>query len=111
MGSQSSSLLKISWLRISFKQRQLKMKIVFLVLALVLVTVNGALLLPDDEVDDGLHAVDDTDDTEEVDDVLLAVDDTDDADEVDDGLLAVDDTDVVDAALLSVDALENRDFK
>jgi len=100
------------------------MKIVFLVLALVLVTVNGALLLPDDEVDDGLHAVDDTDevddallavddtdDTEEVDDVLLAVDDTDDADEVDDGLLAVDDTDVVDAALPPVDALENRDFK
>merc|ERR1712110_1027641 len=61
MGSQSSSLLKISWLRMSFKQRQSKMKIVFLVLSLVLVTVNGALLLPDDEVDDGLHAVDDTD--------------------------------------------------
>merc|ERR1712110_577675 len=111
MGSQSSSLLKISWLRISFEQRQLKMKILFLVLALVLVTVNGALLLPDDEVDDSLLAVDDTDDTEEVDDVLLAVDDTDDADEVDDGLLAVDDTDVVDAALPPVDALENRDFK
>merc|ERR1712184_129211 len=108
MGSQSSSLLKISWLRISFKQRQSKMKIVFLVLSLVLVTVNGALLLPDDEVDDGLHAVDDTD---EVDDSLLAVDDTDDADEVDDGLLAVDDTDVVDAALPPVDALEDRDFK
>merc|ERR1712110_766354 len=111
MGSQSSSLLKISWLRISFEQRQSKMKIVFLVLALVLVTVNEALLVRDDEVDDGLHAVDDTDEVDDVDDALLAVDDTDDADEVDDGLLAVDDTDVVDDALPPVDALEDRDFK
>merc|ERR1711936_526074 len=58
MGSQSSSLLRISWLRISFKQRQLKMKIMFLVLALVLATVNGGLLLQDDEVDDALLPVD-----------------------------------------------------
>merc|ERR1712066_192329 len=71
MGSQSSSLLKISWLRIFFKKRQLKMKIMFLVLALVLATVNGGLLLQDDEVDDALLAVDDTD---EVDDALAPVD-------------------------------------
>jgi len=63
------------------------MKIIFLVLALVLVTVNGELLLRDvDEADDALLAVDDTDDADEVDDALLAVDDTDDADEVDDAL-------------------------
>merc|ERR1712088_250698 len=71
MGSQSSSLLKISWLRIVFKKRQLKMKIMFLVLALVLATVNGGLLLQDDEVDDSMLAVDDTD---EVDDALAPVD-------------------------------------
>merc|ERR1712066_106803 len=92
MGSQSSSLLKISWLRIFFKKRQLKMKIMFLVLALVLATVNGGLLLQDAEVDDA----------------LLAVDDTDDADQVDDAILPVDDTDEVDDALAPVDALENR---
>merc|ERR1712088_233405 len=108
MGSQSSSLLKISWLRIVFKKRQLKMKIMFLVLALVLATVNGGLLLQDDEVDDVLLAVDDTDDADQVDDALLPVDDTDDADEVDDSMLAVDDTDEVDDALAPVDALENR---
>merc|ERR1711936_1505162 len=90
MGSQSSSLLRISWLRISFKQRQFKMKIMFLVLALVLATVNGGLLLQDDEVDDALLAVDDTDDAEQVDDALLPVDDRDDADEVDDSLAPVD---------------------
>jgi len=63
------------------------MKIIFLVLALMLVTVNGEELVRDDEVDevdDALLAVDDTDDADEVDDALLAVDDTDDADEVDD---------------------------
>jgi len=61
------------------------MKIIFLVLALVLVTVNGEELIRDvDEADDALLAVDDTDDADEVDDALLAVDDTDDADEVDD---------------------------
>merc|ERR1711936_382229 len=108
MGSQSSSLLRISWLRISFKQRQFKMKIMFLVLALVLATVNGGLLLQDDEVDDALLAVDDTDDAEQVDDALLPVDDRDDADEVDDSMLAVDDTDEVDDALAPVDALEDR---
>merc|ERR1711936_1356812 len=64
----------------------------FLVLALVLATVNGGLLLQDDEVDDA----------------LLPVDDKDDADEVDDSMLAVDDTDEVDGALAPVDALENR---
>merc|ERR1712088_816065 len=74
MGSQSSSLLKISWLRIVFKKRQLKMKIMFLVLALVLATVNGGLLLQDDEVDDALLAVDDTDDADQVDDAILPVD-------------------------------------
>merc|ERR1712184_157175 len=47
------------------------MKIMFLVLALVLATVNGGLLLQDDEVDDALLAVDDTD---EVDDALAPVD-------------------------------------
>merc|ERR1711936_1381290 len=92
MGSQSSSLLRISWLRISFKQRQFKMKIMFLVLALVLATVNGGLLLQDDEVDDA----------------LLPVDDRDDADEADDSMLAVDDTDEVDDALAPFDALEDR---
>merc|ERR1712088_558806 len=95
MGSQSSSLLKISWLRIVFKKRQLKMKIMFLVLALVLATVNGGLLLQDDEVDDA----------------LLAVDDTDDADQVDDALLPVDDTDEADDALAPVDALEDRNLE
>jgi len=80
----------------------------FLVLALVLATVNGGLLLQDDEVDDALLAVDDTDDADQVDDALLPVDDTDDADEVDDSMLAVDDTDEVDDALAPVDALENR---
>jgi len=80
----------------------------FLVLALVLATVNGGLLLQDDEVDDALLAVDDTDDADQVDDALLSVDDTDDADEVDDSMLAVDDTDEVDDALAPVDALENR---
>jgi len=84
------------------------MKIMFLVLALVLATVNGGLLLQDDEVDDVLLAVDDTDDADQVDDALLSVDDTDDADEVDDSMLAVDDTDEVDDALAPVDALENR---
>jgi len=84
------------------------MKIMFLVLALVLATVNGGLLLQDDEVDDALLAVDDTDDADQVDDALLPVDDTDDADEVDDSMLAVDDTDEVDDALAPVDALENR---
>jgi len=67
------------------------MKIIFLVLALVLVTVNGEELIRDvDEADDALLAVDDTDDADEVDDALLAVDDTDDADEVDDALPPVD---------------------
>merc|ERR1712184_107744 len=47
------------------------MKIMFLVLALVLATVNGGLLLQDDEVDDALLAVDETD---EVDDALAPVD-------------------------------------
>merc|ERR1712141_699086 len=46
----------------------------FLVLALVLATVNGGLLLQDDEVDDALLAVDDTDDADQVDDALLPVD-------------------------------------
>jgi len=80
----------------------------FLVLALVLATVNGGLLLQDDEVDDALLAVDDKDDADQVDDALLPVDDTDDADEVDDSMLAVDDTDEVDDALAPVDALEDR---
>jgi len=84
------------------------MKIMFLVLALVLATVNGGLLLQDDEVDDALLAVDEPDDADQVDDALLPVDDTDDADEVDDSMLAVDDTDEVDDALAPVDALENR---
>merc|ERR1711936_385312 len=80
----------------------------FLVLALVLATVNGGLLLQDDEVDDALLAVDEPDDADQVDDALLPVDDTDDADEVDEYMLAVDDTDEVDDALAPVDALENR---
>jgi len=84
------------------------MKIMFLVLALVLATVNGGLLLQDDEVDDALLAVDEPDDADQVDDALLPVDDKDDADEVDDSMLAVDDTDEVDDALAPVDALENR---
>jgi len=84
------------------------MKIMFLVLALVLATVNGGLLLQDDEVDDALLAVDEPDDADQLDDALLSVDDTDDADEVDDSMLAVDDTDEVDDALAPVDALENR---
>merc|ERR1712141_449520 len=71
------------------------MKIMFLVSALVLATVNGGLLLQDDEVDDALLAVDEPDDADQVDDALLPVDDKDDADEVDD-------------ALAPVDALENR---
>merc|ERR1712141_998223 len=87
------------------------MKIIFLVLALVLVTVNGELQLRDvDEADDALLTVDDTDDADEVDDALLAVDDTDDVDEVDDALLAVDDTDEVDDAQQPFDALD-RDLK
>jgi hypothetical protein len=80
----------------------------FLVLALVLATVNGGLLLQDDEVDDALLAVDEPDDADQVDDALLPVDDKDDADEVDDSMLAVDDTDEVDDALAPVDALEDR---
>jgi len=84
------------------------MKIMFLVLALVLATVNGGLLLQDDEVDDALLAVDEPDDADQVDDALLPVDDTDDADEVDDSMLAVDDTDEVDDALAPFDALEDR---
>merc|ERR1711936_27045 len=83
----------------------------FLVLALVLATVNGGLLLQDDEVDDALLAVDEPDDADQVDDALLPVDDTDDADEIDDSMLAVDDTDEVDDALAPVDALEDRNLE
>jgi len=87
------------------------MKIMFLVLALVLVTVSGGLLLQDEEVnevDDALLAVDDTDEVDEVDDALLAVDGI---DEVDDALSPVDDTDEVEDALPPFDALDRGDFK
>merc|ERR1712110_2716 len=67
MGSQSSGLLNISWLRIAF--RQLKMKIVFVFLALMLATVSGGPLLRDDEADEADDALppfeDDADEIDE----------------------------------------------
>merc|ERR1712110_1076530 len=63
MGSQSSGLLNISWLRIAF--RQLKMKVVFLFLALMLATVSGGLLLRDDEADEADEIDEDEDEADE----------------------------------------------
>merc|ERR1712110_850382 len=85
MGSQSSGLLNISWLRIAF--RQLKMKIVFLFLALMLATVSGGLLLRDDEADEADDALppfeDDADEIDEDEDEADGDEEDEDEDEED----------------------------